>query len=320
MEDGPVLELNLGEHLALDLTIDLTSTLLDVETIGSTTCVWAHQQVASSVLKTLELLRILVELEMPKRLLLFTLLVSLEVMHEILDLLDLGFSICMHNLCQVLHESEISAHGVSQTCNLAELGDEGNLNSSATIFVDQKWLVWILDLLVISGLIVLLVAGLSTLFVECRQWGLCEINPINLVGLLVVGCYHSRTTETTLNRVISILISLFRIRLHVVHQFEHRVSANYLETDVNVEKTALFLHDESGVKARPYLDVVGIQAVSRRLIERFLSNGLKAETPHHRVEENLEEIHVVSVVLLHDLDPLDGDLVLDSVILGFVDR
>lgn len=36
VEDGPVLELSLGEHLALDLAVDFTSTLLNVEASGST--------------------------------------------------------------------------------------------------------------------------------------------------------------------------------------------------------------------------------------------------------------------------------------------
>lgn len=36
MEDGPVLELSLGEHLALDLAVDFTSTLLNVEASRST--------------------------------------------------------------------------------------------------------------------------------------------------------------------------------------------------------------------------------------------------------------------------------------------
>lgn len=62
MEDGPVLELHLGEHLALDLTVYLTSTLFNVETSGGSTSISTHQQISSVVLETTQLLRILVEL------------------------------------------------------------------------------------------------------------------------------------------------------------------------------------------------------------------------------------------------------------------
>ena len=110
MEDGPVLELSLGVHLALDLTIDLTCALLDVELVGSATSIWPHEEVAGHVLEALEFLRVLVELQVPKCLLLLTLLVGLKVVHEVLDLLDLGFSVGVHDLGEILHETEVSTH------------------------------------------------------------------------------------------------------------------------------------------------------------------------------------------------------------------
>lgn len=55
------------------------------------------------------------------------------------------------------------------------------------------------------------------------------------------------------------------------------------------------------------------------LIEALLANGLELETAHHGVEEDLKEVHVVLVGLLHHLDPLNGDLVLDVVVLRLVD-
>lgn len=55
------------------------------------------------------------------------------------------------------------------------------------------------------------------------------------------------------------------------------------------------------------------------LIELFLAYGLKAEGPHHRIEEDLQKVHVVFIVLLHDLDPLDRDLIFDSVVFALVD-
>jgi len=47
--------------------------------------------------------------------------------------------------------------------------------------------------------------------------------------------------------------------------------------------------------------------VSVGLVETLLTNLLESEGPHHGVEEDLEEVHVISVVLLHDLHPLDSD-------------
>ena len=221
VEDGPVLELDLGEHLALNLTVDLTSALLDVETVRSTACVGTHQQVASGVLETLELLRILVELQMPECLLLLALLVGLEVMHEILDLLDLGLSVGVHNLGQVLHQSEVGTHGISQTCQLTQLWDEGDFESGSPVLVDQQWLVGILDGLVVASLVVLHVAGLGALLVKCGLWGLCEIDPVDLVGLLVIGRHDSRSRETLLHCVVAILVALLRVVPHVLHELEH---------------------------------------------------------------------------------------------------
>lgn len=98
MEDGPVLELHLGEHLALNLTVNLTGTLFDVEAGRSTTSISTHQEITSVVLETTKLLRILVEFEVPCSLLFFALLVGLEVVHQVLDLFNLCFSIGMHDL------------------------------------------------------------------------------------------------------------------------------------------------------------------------------------------------------------------------------
>ena len=52
------------------------------------------------------------------------------------------------------------------------------------------------------------------------------------------------------------------------------------------------------------------------LVKALLADGLELERPHHAVEKDLEEAHVVLVVLLHDLDPLDGDLVRDTIVFG----
>lgn len=75
VEDSPVLELHLSEHLALDLAIDLTCTLLNVEARRCTTSIGTHQEIAGIVLIALQLLWIVTELEVPEGLLLLALLI-----------------------------------------------------------------------------------------------------------------------------------------------------------------------------------------------------------------------------------------------------
>lgn len=130
---------------------------------------------------------------MPGSLFLFALLVGLEVVHEVLDLLDLGFSVGVDNLSKVLHESKVSTHCISQTSDLAKFRNESDLESSSAIFVDQEGLVGVLDLLVVLGLVVLGVAGLSTLLIEASQGGLRKVDSIDLVCLLVIRGHDSGT-------------------------------------------------------------------------------------------------------------------------------
>ena len=54
------------------------------------------------------------------------------------------------------------------------------------------------------------------------------------------------------------------------------------------------------------------------LVEALLTNGLELQAAHHGVEEDLQEVHVVLVGLLHHLHPLNGDLVVHTVVLGGV--
>lgn len=51
------------------------------------------------------------------------------------------------------------------------------------------------------------------------------------------------------------------------------------------------------------------------LVEGLRSNLLELEGAHHRVEEDLKEIHVILVGLLHHLHPLNFDLVLGVIVL-----
>jgi hypothetical protein len=69
---------------------------------------------------------------------------------------------------------------------LAELWDEGDLVTSLTVLVDEEWLVWVIDVLVVSGLVVLLVADLSTILVEGGLRAHTEVKAVDSVSLLVV--------------------------------------------------------------------------------------------------------------------------------------
>ena len=53
-------------------------------------------------------------------------------------------------------------------------------------------------------------------------------------------------------------------------------------------------------------------------IERLGTDGLELKTSHHGVEEDFEEVQVISVGGFHDLDPLDGDFVGGTVMLSLI--
>ena len=94
---------------------------------------------------------------MPEFLLLLTLRVGVEDVDQVLALFHLTIRISMHDLGEVLHETEVCSHGVRKTGNLAKLGEKSNLSSGLAVFVDQKWLVGLGNILVVAGLVVLLV-------------------------------------------------------------------------------------------------------------------------------------------------------------------
>jgi len=103
---------------------------------------------------------------MPSLLLLLALLVLGEGGKEILALLDLLVSVGVDDLGKIFHQPEVSAHGVRQTSELAELWDQSDLVARLAVLVDEERLIWVLDILVVPGLVVLLVADLSTILVD----------------------------------------------------------------------------------------------------------------------------------------------------------
>lgn len=114
VEDRPIFKLSLGEHLPLNLAINFSSTLFDVEAVRNTTCVRPHQEFAGLVLETLEFLGVLIKLQVPKLLFLNTLFIGLEVVHQVFDLLYFGFCIGVNDLGEILHQAEICTHSISQ--------------------------------------------------------------------------------------------------------------------------------------------------------------------------------------------------------------
>jgi hypothetical protein len=78
VEDPPSLESRLLEHLVLDLSVDVPCRCLDVEGISVSATFGAHHHLTRLVLEALELSGVLLELEMPKLLLLLTLGIGVE--------------------------------------------------------------------------------------------------------------------------------------------------------------------------------------------------------------------------------------------------
>jgi hypothetical protein len=95
MENSPGFKSRLSKHFTLDLTVDVPHILLDVEGVWTSTSGGSHKEFSSGVLESIEFLRCLVELQVPELLLLDASLVSLEVMHQVFDLLNFGFGIRM---------------------------------------------------------------------------------------------------------------------------------------------------------------------------------------------------------------------------------
>lgn len=145
---------------------------------------------------------------MPSLLLLLALLVLCEGGEEILALLDLLVSVGVDNLGEILHQPKVSAHGISQTCELAELWDQSDLIAGLAVLVDEERLVGISDILVVPGLVVLLVADLGAVLVEGSLWAHAEVEAVDPVGLLVVPCDDRRTSYGTVDGLLPVTAAL----------------------------------------------------------------------------------------------------------------
>lgn len=132
-------------------------------------------------------------------------------------------------------------------------------------------------------------------------------------------CDNSRPNNSVFDGFLPVLVPAFGIVSHLRDVVEKAISADALESHINVEEGTAFLHDHAGIKSWPNLDVVRVKRMSLGGIERLGSDLLELESTHHGVEEDLQEVAVVFVAGLHQLDPLNRNLVLGAFELSLVD-
>ena len=161
MEDPPCFQGWLLIHFVLDLPINFSSTSFNVKGISITTSFGPHNHIPSLVLVTLQGAGSFFEFEVPSFLFLNALGIRVKDFKEIFAFVDLSVSVSVYNLSKILHESEVCSHRVSQTSDLTEFWNQGNLNTSFSVFVDKERLVTIIDSLIVSGLVVVLVGNLK---------------------------------------------------------------------------------------------------------------------------------------------------------------
>jgi len=221
MEDAPGLERRLFEHLVLDLAVDVSRGLLDVERVAVTTTLGSHYHSASCVLVALESCRDILERDVPELLLLLTLRIAVEDFKKVATLCDLPVSVGVRDLSEVLHETEVGAHLVGESRHLAELRNQGDLGTGLPVLVNEQGLVGLGDVLVVAGLVVLLVRDLSTRLVESGVWALSKVDSLNAVGLLVVPGDHGRSFESLLELCLGVTTSLLNLLTKLVHVLEN---------------------------------------------------------------------------------------------------
>lgn len=92
----------------------------------------------------------------------------------------------MDNLGEVFHESKVCSHLISETSKLTQLRNQSNFITSLSVLVDDQRLVDVTHILIVSGLVVLHVADLLTIFLKSSFWRHSELNSGNFISLLVV--------------------------------------------------------------------------------------------------------------------------------------
>lgn len=204
---------------------------------------------------------------MPSLLLLLALLVLGEGGEKVLALLDFLLRVGVDDLGEILHESEVGTHGVSEPGELAELWDQSDFISSLPVLVDEERLVRIGDVLIVPGLVVLSVAHLSAVLVEGRGRAHAEVDSLNTVCFLVVASDDSATGKSCGDSFLPVTAFLFGLVTQLGDVTKDRIGSHDLEGDIDVEQCSSLLHDHSGVESRPHLDVVSIKRVSCSRVE-----------------------------------------------------
>jgi hypothetical protein len=243
VENSPGLESRLREHLSLDLAINVSHVLLDVEGVRTSTSCWTHKAVTGSILESREFRWVLIELQVPELLLLDTFCICLEVVHKVFDLLNFGLSIGVKDNSKVLHQSEVSAHSISQAGELTQFRNKSDFVTSPSVLVDKERLVGILDLFIVAGLVVLFVACLGSLLIEFGTRALSKVHAIDTVSLLIVSCYNGATSKSLLDSFLRILTLLRGLVSKVFEKSEASVSADHFETHIDVQEDSTLFHD-----------------------------------------------------------------------------
>lgn len=115
---------------------------------------------------------------------------------------------------------------------MTELWDESNLITSLPILVDEERLVWIDDVFIVSGLVVLRIAYLSSLLIKCGCRTHAEVNTFHSVRLLVVLCDNSASYKGSGDCFLPVSFGFLPKLLDIL---EYGVSSDDLESNVDIE-------------------------------------------------------------------------------------
>ena len=195
---------------------------------------------------------------MPLLLLFKAFFILCESLEKVFALFNLFLSVCMHNLGQVFHETEICSHRISKATQLTKFRDKSYLITCLSVFVNEQRLVWIIDALIISSFIVLSVADLGTLLVKSCFRTQTEVDSVHSIGFLIVLCNDCSTRKSILKFLLPVLLLFFSFFSQLIHVIEKRVRTNNTKSDVYVEKSTFFFHNHTCIKTWPNTNIVSI--------------------------------------------------------------
>ena len=195
---------------------------------------------------------------MPLLLLFKAFFIFCKSLKKVFALFNLFLSVCMHNLGEVFHETEICTHRISKATQLTKFRDKSYLITSFAVFNNEQRLVWIIDALIISSFVVLRVADLGALLVKSRFRTQTEVDSVHSVSFLIVLCNDCSTRKSILKFLLPVFLLFFSFFSQLVHVIEKRVRANNTKSYIYIEKSTLFFHDHACIKTWPNTDIVSI--------------------------------------------------------------